>query len=162
MLASSVVLGLIAGLAIRRSIRPLWSANVRWIPLLVGSLLVRGIAPLLGEAAFAAYVVALAGTSIAAAANVHVVGAALVALGGGLNLLVVVLNHGMPVDTGAVAVAGSEMPHDALHTLMDPATRLSILGDAIPFALLHAVYSAGDVVIAIGGFLVPFLLLTRR
>jgi hypothetical protein len=37
-----------------------------------------------------------------------------------------------------------------------------VLADVIPVPLARAVYSIGDFCIALGGFLVPFVLLIRR
>jgi len=162
MLASGALLGVIAGLAIGRSWRPLAAVHIRWFPLLIAGLLARGIAPLVPAVSFPLYVFALAGTAVGAAANVRLVGAALVAFGGALNLVVVLLNHGMPVDPGAVAAASASMPTDALHVTVTGATILAALADVIPVAIAHAVYSVGDVCIALGGFLVPFVLLIRR
>ena len=36
------------------------------------------------------------------------------------------------------------------------------IADVIPVAPLHAAYSPGDFAVALGGFLVPFVLLLRR
>jgi hypothetical protein len=135
---------------------------LRWVPVLLGSLVLRAIAPLFGAVSLPLYVAALFGTSASAAANSQLAGALLVAVGGCLNLAVVLLNGGMPVDPGAVTIAGTQMPVDALHVQLMPATRLAPLADIIPIALVHNVYSVGDVVIAFGGFLIPFLLLLRR
>jgi hypothetical protein len=162
MLASGALLGLIAGLAIGRSWRPLAAVQIRWFPLLIAGLLARGIAPFVPAIAFPLYVFALAGTAVGAAANIRLAGAVLVALGGVLNLAVVLLNHGMPVDPGALAAASASMPTDALHVTVTGATVLVSLADVIPVSLAHAVYSVGDVCIALGGFLVPFVLLIRR
>jgi hypothetical protein len=162
MLVSGVVLGVIAGLAVRRSWRPLAAVQIRWLPLLLGGLLARAAAPFASSIAVPLYVFALAGTAAGAAANVRLTGAALVALGGALNLAVVLLNHGMPVDAGAVAAAGASMPTDALHVAMTDASLLWPLADVIPVPVARAVYSAGDFCIALGGFLVPFVLLIRR
>lgn len=162
MLVSGLVLGIAAGLAVRRSWRPLLGAEVRWLPLLIGSLAVRGIASFSGESGYALYVAALAGTAVSAAANYKLTGALFVAVGGSLNLAVVLLNRGMPVDVAALAIAGVQMPHDALHVVLDAGTRFAALADLIPVSLVRSVYSAGDVLIAIGGFLVPFAVLARR
>lgn len=162
MLASGVVLGLIAGLIIRRSWRPLAAAQVRWLPLLVAGLLARALAGAVPAIGFPLYLFALAGTAASAAANVRLTGAALVAIGGALNLTVVALNHGMPVDPAAVAAAGAAMPSDPLHVTLTGATVLGALSDVIPVPLARAVYSVGDLCIAVGGFFVPFLLLARR
>ncbi len=162
MLASGALLGVVAGLAIGRSWRPLAAVQIRWFPLLIAGLLARGIAPLVPSIAFPLYVFALAATAVSAAANVRLAGAALVAFGGALNLAVVLLNHGMPVDAGALAAASASMPTDALHVVVTGATLLTALADVIPMSIAHAVYSVGDLCIALGGFLVPFVLLIRR
>jgi hypothetical protein len=162
MLASGALLGVIAGLVVGRTWRPLAAVQIRWFPLLIGALLARGVASFIPAVAFPLYVFALAGTAVAAAANLRLAGAVLVAFGGALNLAVVLLNHGMPVDAGAVVAAAASMPTDALHVAVTDATRLTALADVIPVSMAHAVYSAGDVCIAVGGFLVPFVLLIRR
>ena len=162
MLASGTILGVVAGFAVGRSWRPLATVQIRWFPLLIAGLLARGAAPLVPAVAFPLYVFALATTAVSASANVRLTGAALVAFGGALNLAVVLLNHGMPVDAAAVAAAAASMPTDALHVTVTGATLLSPLADVIPVSIVHAVYSVGDVCIALGGFLVPFVLLIRR
>jgi hypothetical protein len=162
MLASGALLGVVAGFAIGRSWRPLATVQIRWFPLLIAGLLARAAAPFVPPAAFPLYVFALAATVLSAAANVRLNGAALVAFGGGLNLAVVLLNHGMPVDAGAVVAAAASMPTDALHVAVTGATILAPFADVIPVSVAHAVYSVGDVCIALGGFLVPFVLLIRR
>jgi hypothetical protein len=162
MLASGVLLGLIAGFALRRSWRPLAAAQVRWFPLLIAGLLARALASFVPAIGFPLYVFALASTAVGAAANVRLVGAVLVAIGGALNLAVVALNHGMPVDPGAVAAAGASMPTDALHVAVSGTTVFVALADVIPVSVAHAVYSVGDIWIALGGFCVPFFLLVRR
>jgi len=162
MLASGAILGVVAGLALGRSWRPLAEVQIRWFPLLIAGLLARAAAPLVPTVAFPLYVFALAATAVNAAANVRLTGAALVAFGGGLNLAVVLVNHGMPVDAGAVAAAAASMPTDVLHVMRTNATLLTPLADIIPVSIAHAVYSIGDVWIALGGFLVPFVLLIRR
>ncbi|HEY8730921.1 MAG TPA: DUF5317 family protein [Candidatus Limnocylindria bacterium] len=162
MLASGVALGVIAGLAIGRSWRPLIAVQIRWFPLLIAGLAARAAAPLLPVIAFPLYVFALGSTAASAAANARLTGALLVAIGGGLNVAVVLLNHGMPVDASAVAIAGASMPSDALHLAVTDGTVLRALADVIPVPIAHAVYSVGDFFIALGGFVVPFALLTRR
>ena len=138
------------------------TAQIRWLPLLIAGLLARAAASLVPAIGFPLYLFALASTVAGAAANVRLTGAALVAVGGALNLVVVLLNHGMPVDPAAVAAAGAVMPTDALHVALSEATRLAALGDVVPVAIARAVYSAGDLCIALGGFVVPFAMLARR
>jgi hypothetical protein len=162
MLASGVILGVAAGFLIRRSWRPLASVELRWVPLLVVALLARTIAPLLGVLALPLYVFALGATAGAAAVNWRLAGAAAVAAGSALNLLVVLLNGGMPVDPAAAQAAGATMPFDGLHIVLDGEVRLALLSDVIPVALIKGVYSVGDVLIAVGAFLVPFVAFLRR
>ena len=162
MLASGALLGVIVGLAIRRDWRPLVAARPRWIPLLLIGLTARGVASFLPGFGFALYVLSIASTTLVAAANYRIIGAAVVAAGGLLNLCVVIANGGMPVDPGAVAVAGGTMPSDALHVVLTSTTRLRELSDLIAVPLLRSVYSVGDLLIALGGFVVPFMLLIRR
>ena len=162
MLASSVVLGLVLGLAIGRTWRPLAAVQIKWLPLVLAGLVARAVAAFATPIALPLYVFALFGTAAGAAANLRLAGAALIAVGGALNLLVVLLNQGMPVDQAALAVASASMPTDALHVSVTGATVLVGLADVIPVAVAHAVYSVGDFFIAAGGFLVPFVLLIRR
>ena len=162
MLASSVVLGVVAGYAFGRSWRPLATAHIAWLPLVLAGLGARVLAALATPIAFPLYVFALAATAVGAAANVRLTGAALIAIGGALNLAVVVLNHGMPVDPGALAAASASAPTDALHVAVTGSTVLVALADVIPVLPAHAVYSMGDFLIAVGGFVVPFALLVRR
>ena len=63
---------------------------------------------------------------------------------------------------GAVAAAATSMPADGLHVTLTGATALKPLADVIAVPIARAVYSIGDVCIALGGFLVPFVLLIRR
>ena len=162
MLVSGILLGTLSGLAVRRTWRPLAALQIRWLPLLIAGLIARAVAPFVPPAAFALYVTALTATTGVALLNVRLVGALLVALGSALNLVVVVLNGGMPVDAAAVVVAGGTMPGDALHVMLGDAARLAWLADVIPVGLFRAVYSLGDICIAVGGFIVPFVLLVRR
>jgi hypothetical protein len=162
MLASGALLGVIAGLAIGRSWRPLAAVEIRWLPLLIVGLLARAVAPFVPAVALPLYLFALAGTAVSAAANLRLAGAFLVAFGGALNLAVVLLNLGMPVDVGALVAAGASMPTDALHVTVTDTTHLTALADVIPVSVARAVYSVGDLCIALGGFIVPFVLLIRR
>jgi hypothetical protein len=92
-------------------------------------------------------------------ANRQLPGLWLIALGAGLNLLVIGVNGGvMPADPGALEravlpVVAGEFENSTV--LKDP--KLPFLGDvfAVPASLPFAnVFSIGDVVLAVGGFLV--------
>ena len=162
MLVSGVVLGTLLGVLIGRSWEPLFETEIKLFPVLIGSLLLRVIAPFAPGMAYLLYVVGLGLTVIAAGANFRLAGAIRVAAGGALNLGVVLANAGMPVDPAALATAGARMPSDALHVPLTTSSALGAFADVIPVALVHNVYSAGDFVIAVGGFLVPFMLLSRK
>lgn len=162
MLASGAILGVIAGLVVGRNWRPLAAAHVLWLPLLVAGLFGRAVAPFVPGLAFVLYVFALASTVAVAVANVRLTGALLIAIGGGLNLAVVLLNGGMPVDPAAALAAGAAIASDALHVPLTESTQLKALADVIAVPIFRAVYSVGDLFIAAGGFVVPFVLLTRR
>ncbi len=122
----------------------------------------RPVALLVGPAAFPLYVSSIAGTAIVAGVNWRLPGVSLIAVGSVLNLLVVVGNGGMPVDSGALALAGANVPADALHTALTAQTMLPALADVVPVPLVRGVYSVGDLAIAVGGFLLPFRTLARR
>ena len=126
------------------------------------ALVARVLAEVVPRVGLPLYCVALLGTAAAAAANYRLFGAPFIALGGALNLAVVLLNRGMPVDPGAVAAAGGLMPRDPLHVALNATTVLGPLADVIPVAVFHGAYSLGDIAIAFGGFLVPLIVLSRR
>lgn len=90
------------------------------------------------------------------AANLRHRGMGVVLVGIALNLLVIALNHGMPVRTEAVQVAASDVGGvavivgDVAHHVDDGHTRLGILGDAIAVRPLHQAVSFGDLVLAVG------------
>ncbi len=90
-------------------------------------------------------------------ANRGVRGTGLIALGLGLNALVVVANGAMPVRAEAAGRAGVDLTpvldgSDARHELETSRTRLSPLGDVVPLPLplRGEVVSPGDVVLAAG------------
>ena len=162
MLASGAILGVIAGLVVRRKWRPLATVHPYWLPLLVAGLFGRVIAPLVPGVGLLLYGFALVSTVAVALANVRLTGAVLVAIGGGLNLAVVALNGGMPVDAAAAIAAGTTIPSDVLHLRLTDSTQLKALADVIAVPIFRAVYSVGDLFIAAGGFVVPFAVLIRR
>ena len=128
---------------------------------MVAALFARLVAVLLPNYGLELEALAIGAIALGALINWRTPGMALIAIGSGLNLLVIAINHGMPVAAEAVLLAGSEMPHDLLHVTLSESTILSVLGDIIPVAPLRGVYSVGDFVIALGGFVVPFRALLR-
>lgn len=163
MLASAVALGVAAGwLAGGRHLERLGDLRIRWWPLLAGAVVVRVVAPLFGDLSFVAYVLAFAGITAVALYDRRLPGMSLIAAGATLNAIVVAANGGMPVDPAAVVTAGATMPSDRLHIELGPSTLLPQLADVIPLALYRSVYSVGDVLLALGGFWLPFAWLRRR
>jgi hypothetical protein len=85
----------------------------------------------------------------------------LIATGAALNASVTLLNGGMPIDPTAASIAGVAARSDGLHVVADGSTRLSVLADVIPVSWLGHVYSVGDVLLALGGFWLPFRWIRR-
>jgi hypothetical protein len=162
MLASSILLGVLVGWLMRGDIRRLGLLRVRWWPLLALAVAIRFIGGSLGELAAPAYVIAFGSILVVAAVNLALPGMAFIAAGAAMNLLVVTLNGGMPVDQAAVAAAGARMPTDRLHVVLTDATILPLLADRIPMSIFVNVYSVGDVALALGGFLIPVMAMRRR
>ncbi len=125
---------------------------------LVGSLALRSVGIPRGAGAVLLFI-ALVGLLAAARANGQRSGVPLMALGLLANLLVLVLNLGMPVSEQTLTRAGiaveRPLPHrpDAKHVIEGPGTRLAPLGDRLAVRPLRAVTSFGDVAELAGLFL---------
>ncbi|MFN2595096.1 MAG: DUF5317 domain-containing protein, partial [Actinomycetota bacterium] len=91
-------------------------------------------------------------------ANRNLPGLAPAGLGLALNLPVIGLNGAMPVSVSAARDAGVKANLNDIgfkHERMDSATRLRFLGDVIPIPNSQQIFSAGDIVLALGiGWLV--------
>ena len=157
MLASGVVAGIAAAIAFGGEWRRLATFSLRFWPLLIVAVGIRIVASLSSAAPLSAYLVALVGIAIVAALNWRLPGASLIAIGTAMNVLVVALNSGMPYDAATVSAVGAPMPTDSLHALMGAGTRLPFLGDIVPVGVVRSVFSVGDFLIALGGFLIPFM-----
>ena len=158
MLASGVAAGIIAGIAFGGDWRRLGTFSLGLWPVLVIAVGVRSIGTLVfPDAPLELYLASLIGVAVVALWNWRVPGALLIAIGTLLNLLVVALNGGMPYDPAVVAAAGAPRPDDALHVVLKPGTRLEFLSDVIPVGPIHSVFSLGDFLNALGGFLIPFM-----
>jgi len=102
---------------------------------------------------------ALAGLLAVARANGQLAGVPLLALGLLANLLVLVLNFGVPVQEETLARAGiaveQPVPHrpDAKHVIDGAGTRLALLGDQLAVRPLRTVVSFGDIAEMAGLFL---------
>jgi len=105
-----------------------------------------------------------------AAANIKVFGMAVVVVGLACNLLVIAVNHGMPVQRKAVIQAGiasddADLQHIHLmakHHYQRPSDRLMPLADVIPVSPLREVLSIGDVVMSVGIAMVVASLLRKE
>jgi hypothetical protein len=89
--------------------------------------------------------------------NRQLPGTWLVALGLGLNALVIGANGAMPVDPDAIralGIEGAQVP-PGKHTVLDASTRLPWLADIIPIPPLRSIISVGDVVLVAG--LIPMM-----
>lgn len=162
LLLVAVALGLIAGVAAGGKVGNLAHVSLRWPWLVVAALVVREAAvlsPLSGvdgvQYAYLAALAALVAWTTWHASRLR--GAWIVALGAGLNLVVVIANGArMPV---APALAGRllEQGHIGQYVAMGSGTNLGWLGDWIGVpGPLGGAYSPGDVVIAIGIAAVAF------
>lgn len=162
MLVSGPALGLALGWLRGGDPRRLADLRIRWWPVLAAGIFVRLMAGLAGELAAPLYVIGFAAIIGVAGANRSLPGLPLIAAGGALNLIVVAANGGMPVDLTAVAAAGARMPADRLHIELTERSALSLLADILPVPLVRSVYSVGDVLLAAGGFWLPFVWMRRR
>jgi len=162
MLVGAVVAGIALGLIFGRHEKA-ERIRIAWWPLLVGAIGLRSVAPALDGLALVAYLLAFASILGVAAADIRLPGMWLIALGAALNLVVVLANGAMPVDTAAAASAGASLrADDPLHRALGPDDRLAPLADIIPVPPLRNVYSVGDLALAAGGFWLPFRSLTRE
>jgi MFS family permease len=162
MLASGVIAGIAAGVAFGGDWRRLSTFTLHLWPLLIAASALRLVTWFEPRAELIVYVVGFIGIGTVALANWRLPGSSLIALGTFMNVLVILLNSGMPYDVPTAVSVGVRIPTDALHVVLDQATRLPLLADIIPFAIgplafTRAVYSVGDFLLAFGGFLIPFM-----
>lgn len=151
MLASALVAGFVVGLGLGGSWRKLAAVRIGWWPLLVVAVALRLLAavPIPVDVARAVYVASLWLLLAVAIRNLALPGAWLIASGIGANALVIGLSGGvMPVSTEALAQAGGRAPDVVLHRLTPTPPPL---GDVLPIPPF-GVYSVGDVLLAIGVF----------
>jgi hypothetical protein len=162
MLVSGLVAGLVLGLASGGNWRNLSTLDLRLSPALVAGAIARVAAPFLGGLALASSIGGLLLVALVALANRALPGAWLIATGAVLNSVVTLINGGMPVDPGALALSGKAPPSDGLHMILGPDARLPFLADVLLIPVINNIYSVGDVILAIGGFWMTFRLLRSR
>jgi hypothetical protein len=103
MLASGVALGIAAAIAFGGDWRRLGNLNLRWWPLLIVASAFRLFTFFEPHADLFVYIVGLFGIGLVAALNWRIPGAGLIAIGTFSNVLVTVLNQGMPYDPAPTA-----------------------------------------------------------
>jgi MFS family permease len=157
MLASGVIAGIAAGVAFGGDWRRLSTFALHLWPLLVVASALRLITLPYPHASLLVYVLGYIAIGGVAVANWRLPGSSLIAVGTFMNVLVTLVNSGMPYDLSTVVAVQAPIPDDSLHVLLGSGTRLPLLADVIPFGIVHAVYSVGDCLLAFGGFLIPFM-----
>jgi hypothetical protein len=162
MLVSGLLAGFVLGLASGGNWRNLQRLDLKLWPALLAAAIARAVAPFLGGLALGASLAGLILVTLVAVVNRALPGAWLIALGSLLNVVVTLVNAGMPVDPGAIAASGKPAPSDGLHVILGPDTRLPFLADVLLVPVVNNIYSVGDVVLAIGGFWMTFRLLKQR
>jgi len=162
MLVSGLLAGLVLGLASGGNWRNLGKVNLTLLPALIAGVIARVAAPFLGGLALTASIVGLVLVAVVALANRGLPGAWLIASGALLNSIVTLVNGGMPIDPGILALSGKAPPSDGLHIILGPDARLPFLADVLLIPVINNIYSVGDVVLAVGGFWMVFRLIKSR
>jgi DHA3 family macrolide efflux protein-like MFS transporter len=157
MLASGVIAGIAAGIAFGGDWRRLSTFTLYLWPLLVIGASLRVIGYLLPTSPLVIYFFGLLCIAIVAARNWRLPGSALISVGTFSNVVVVLLNSGMPYDVEVATAIDALPPENGLHIPLGPDTVFPFLADIIPVGIVHGMYSVGDFLIAFGGFLIPFL-----
>ena len=157
MLVSGVVAGIAAGIAFGGDWRRLSTFTLHLWPLLVIGASLRLIGYFVPTSPIAIYFLGLLCVAVVAARNWRLPGAALISVGTFSNVVVVLLNSGMPYDVAIATAIDALPPENGLHIPLGPGTLFPFLADVIPVGIVRNVYSVGDFLIAFGGFLIPFL-----
>src|SRR6266540_4885323 len=157
MLASGVIAGIAAGVAFGGDWRRLSKFTLRFWPLLVVASGLRLLTVFFPQVSLLIYLLGFIGVGLVAVANWRLPGSSLIAVGTFMNVLVILVNSGMPYDMPTVIAVGAPIPNNGLHVVLNSGTRLPLLADIIPFGIGRAVYSVGDFLLAFGGFLIPFM-----
>jgi MFS family permease len=156
-LVSGVVAGIAAGIAFGGDWRRLSTFTLHLWPLLAIGAGLRLFGYIVPTSPLAVYFIGLLCVAVVAAGNWRLPGAALISVGTFSNVLVVLLNSGMPVDMTVARAIDGLPPPNGFHIELGPGTIFPFLADIIPVGIVHGMYSVGDFLIAFGGFLIPFL-----
>lgn len=156
----AIPIGIVAGYLLGGRLDRLGDLHFRWGPLAIAGLLVQvvlfspAIAPIVGDAGPAIYVVSTAAVLAAVVRNWRIPGLAIVALGAASNLLAIAANGGvMPASPEAVAALGTDAAEGFSNSVVmtDPALRILTDIFALPAWVPAAnVFSIGDVLIGVG------------
>ena len=158
--AAAVAAGALIGVLLGGRPRHLPEHAFHLWPLLLAGLALQ-VASELGVAARFGFPMVVASYALLltfAALNFRLTGMGVVMVGIVLNVLPIVVNHGMPVRTSALVRAGVIRTADNAVTIrlrgqrhiVRPSDRLTELGDIVPVRPFHQVVSFGDLVLAIG------------
>ena len=129
MLASGVLLGIAAGVAFGGDWRRLSTFTLRFWPLLVAASALRLVTYFYPNAELFVYIVGFIGIGAVALGNWRLPGSSLIALGTFMNVLVIVVNAGMPYDL-PTAITSASASRRRTHVVMIQ-DEASLLGDII-------------------------------
>jgi hypothetical protein len=158
LMLTAIAFGLVTGWVLGGRLTGIPQMRVRWSGVAVVGFALQ-LAPLPGRAAllllYCSFVLLLG----FAAVNLRQPGFALILLGILLNLAVIGTNAGMPVAEDAIVASGQQDTVGELarngdgvkHHLVDPHTRLRVLGDVIAVPPpVRQVISVGDIAVSVG------------
>ncbi len=172
MLVDTVVASVVVGKLRGGTLSSLGGTPIKKVELIVAALAAEAAAVIVGARGWAfgpevgslLFLASYLTLLYAISSNRHLRWMPLVGLGVALNWAVILANGmRMPVSLDALAAAGMARQAAAIasgavstYRAMDPATRLAFLGDVIPIGPpypIHRVVSVGDIVMALGVFL---------
>ena len=151
-----IALGLAVGLATGGSLRSLAQTRFRRIEVLLAGFALQLAVTFLPwkpfeDEGFWLILIASAAAALFMFLNRNLPGMVLAAVGLSLNVLVIALNHGMPVSERAIELAGAPaFEAEGEHTVLGPETKLPWLTDVIPIPVAGSVLSVGDLFLAVG------------
>ena len=171
-----ILIGILLAIVTGGSFGSLSNMRVKGGWILIAALLAQGLVPAVASGVagasdqlllWLAWILPNMAALVVAVWNWRTPGFAIVALGLGLNLLVVLLNAGMPVLVANAVASGATQEAVAqslaaswLHTPSGPNTSALLLADVIPFPgpwWHRGMLSLGDVFLALGAGVVVFV-----
>ena len=162
----AVTAGLVGGYFRKGQLANILMVAPKWLVLLVPALVLY-VASAVGLPSYSLNLTLIAtfGLVVALLRNYDIRGAGIIGLGLASNLVVLVLNGGIPVRAESVerVTDGAFDPSTlrAIEQVEDPGTVLAALGDIIPVPLFNTVVSFGDL-IALAGLIVLIINATVR